>query len=251
MVKCVMVVLKNKSAATQHTRVLNPHLEHAAFDAIFTSEHTDFKYSQGHCQVSSFGVGGTNGHAIFWGKDLGPRNSIDVKQLFFKKLDNHKPTLLAAGPNPADWDFSGPDFRSKPGDKYSIIIEKDPITGATPIRWEKDSVVDKPEFYSITGNHNEWSDDRMEEGDVPHLFFKEVTLPSSGSLEFRFLLEGDARRAWGPIQEVCTRRTAPFGDVTSDCSSHWRVTGASYDRLRIELFAPPSSPPSVTWFKVT
>merc|ERR1719353_169890 len=61
-------VTKNTSAPTIHLKTLNPHLDHAAFDAIFTSEATKYMYPMGHCQVSSFGVGGTNGHAIMWGK---------------------------------------------------------------------------------------------------------------------------------------------------------------------------------------
>ena len=66
--KCILIVMHAMALPTQHVKTLNPHLDHAAFDALYTTEHTAYKYAQGHCQVSSFGVGGTNGHAIFWGE---------------------------------------------------------------------------------------------------------------------------------------------------------------------------------------
>ena len=55
---------------TQHVKTLNPHLDHAAFDALYTTEHTAgargesklgvsfscpqevYKYAQGHCQAT-------------------------------------------------------------------------------------------------------------------------------------------------------------------------------------------------------
>ena len=39
------------------------------FVAVFNSELGYYHYSQGIVHVSSFGFGGTNAHAIFWGED--------------------------------------------------------------------------------------------------------------------------------------------------------------------------------------
>merc|ERR1712150_18488 len=207
-------------------------------------------YRQGHCQVSSFGVGGTNGHAIFWGEEhLSTSDATDYKSLFMKKLENFKPRLIPNGPDPVDWDFTGPDFRSKPGDKYSIIMEKDGITGEPQFRWEKDINRDpEPEFYAITGTHNGWMDDRMTQGDIPHLHAKEIVMPASKTLEFRFLVEGDSSRALGPMEASCTRRTCPLDAVRSECMTSWVVDGEPGDLLRIELFTPPNAPASVNWF---
>ena len=38
------------------------------FNAVFNSELNYYNYSQGIVHVSSFGFGGTNAHAIFWGE---------------------------------------------------------------------------------------------------------------------------------------------------------------------------------------
>merc|ERR550514_1703020 len=105
MVKCVMVVKKAKCAPTIHFKTLNPHLDHAAFDAFFCTEMNPYKYKQGHCQVSSFGVGGTNGHAIFWGE--GHKKLPDVRMLFLKKLTGAKAKVQVEGSDPANWMSSG------------------------------------------------------------------------------------------------------------------------------------------------
>jgi hypothetical protein len=250
MVKCVMVVLRARCAPSQHIRVLNPHLENTIFDARFMSEAGNCKFKRNHCQVSSFGVGGTNGHAIFWGEYYKAGKEIDAEKLLDAKLRRHQPTLIANGSNPEDWDFSGPDFKSKPGDRYIISIERDPITGETPIRWIKaDPVESKPEFYAVTGNFNSWSSDRMDEGDVPGLYYIEAEIQYAGTLEFRFLIEGDESRALGPVDENCTRRTAPMDEIRSDCKTSWCITGSTGDLFRIELHAPPNAPRTVSWLR--
>merc|ERR1712190_392017 len=95
--KCVMVVIKIVCAPTQHLKTLNPHLDHAAFDAIFITELNPYKYKQGHCQVSSFGVGGTNGHAIFWGECFKP--PVDHKRKLMQKLMGASAPIVADGRN--------------------------------------------------------------------------------------------------------------------------------------------------------
>ena len=45
---------------TQHVKTLNPHLDHAAFDALYTTEHTastsDWSYSKESMEEPQFGV---------------------------------------------------------------------------------------------------------------------------------------------------------------------------------------------------
>ena len=41
----------------------------SGFVAVFNSDLNSYYYSQGIVHVSSFGFGGTNAHAIFWGED--------------------------------------------------------------------------------------------------------------------------------------------------------------------------------------
>merc|ERR1712139_216910 len=106
MVKCVMVCLKTKCAPSQHLRQLNPHLEHAQFTAFYATEACDYKFRQGHCQVSSFGVGGTNGHAIFWGTDVMTQKKNPVAMLI-QRYESCRPPVIADGPNPENWEYNG------------------------------------------------------------------------------------------------------------------------------------------------
>merc|ERR1712054_412505 len=94
----------------------------------------------------------------------------------------------------------------------------------------------EPEFYAITGNHNDWTtEDTMEGGKAPHSYVVELEIPSEGFVEFRFLADGDTPKALGPIEERCTSRTAPVGEIRRDCNTSWVVYGEATDQLRIEL----------------
>merc|ERR1712190_654631 len=142
---------------TQHLKTLNPHLDHAAFDAIFITELNPYKYKQGHCQVSSFGVGGTNGHAIFWGESC--VEAPDSRKQFLDKIKSLPPPIVAIGSDPAKWEFTVMSYNPTPGEGYQIIYSKDPLTGEESLKYEIVSDEEPPEFYSTTGNHNNWVDD--------------------------------------------------------------------------------------------
>lgn len=251
MIKCCMVVRKTKSAPTIHLKTLNPHLEHTQFDAFFSTECTPYKYNQGHCQVSSFGVGGTNGHAVFWGEESYAAKTVDPEKLFMKKLEVQPPKIIADGPDPEDWNYSGPAGVLKPGEAYRVRIDRDPVTGATPIRWEKYTLEEepRPEFYSMTGSYNEWVAERMEEGEVPGLWYQIVDIPDSGTMEFRFLEDDDTNRALGPLEKSCKRRLAP-AEASKSCETSWVIDGQPGEVYRVELLVPSKRPPAVTWFKM-
>jgi len=251
--KCVMVVIKTICAPTQHLKTLNPHLEHAAFDAMYVSETNPYLYNSGHCQVSSFGVGGTNGHAIFWGEGFKP--PVDHKKKLMQKLMGASAPIVADGRNPADWEYSGPPFDLKPGEKCKVIYTKDPLTGDEEVRFERTMEAEQQAmYYCTTGNHNEWSDDRMTDGEVPGLYYQEVEIPEDGTLEFRILVDGDQDKAIGPA-ETTSERTAPIVGPSADVRNSWLVRGSPGAQMRIEFFAPTPSETrgetlrSITWLE--
>uniref|UniRef100_A0A7S2L0H4 Uncharacterized protein n=1 Tax=Zooxanthella nutricula TaxID=1333877 RepID=A0A7S2L0H4_9DINO len=252
--KCILVVIQITCAPTQHLKTLNPHLDHAAFDAFYSNEHCPYMYNAGHCQVSSFGVGGTNGHAIFWGEARKP--IVDVKQKLLVKVMNSAPPIIADGPDPADWEYSGPPFDLKDGEKCSITYWKDPVTGDEEVRFDRQlkAIAAPAEFYCTSGNHNDWTDDRMVEGDRPGLFFQEVEIPDSGRLEFRILADGEHDRSIGP-EETTESRSVPIIGPGSDVRTSWIATGRPGDLMRIEYMTTqgPSGGAglqSVSWFPV-
>nr|AIW63286.1 polyketide synthase AS3D902 [Azadinium spinosum] len=248
--KCVCVVCQIVCAPTQHLKCLNPHLDHAAFEAIFIAEHLPYKYIRGHCQVSSFGVGGTNGHAIFWGE--GYRPPPDFKKLFVKKITDSAPPIIADGSDPSSWEYSGLPLGAEDQDKQiTIRFEKDPITEEEVISYEvqEEEILEPPEFYCTTGSHNEWAEDRMMEGDVPSLFYQETEMPENGTLEFRILAEGDQDKVFGP-SETTSKMIAPIEGPDKDIRTSWVINGPPGNPVRLEFFAPPKGAKSVCWILV-
>jgi hypothetical protein len=245
--KCVCVVNQIVCAPSEHLKCLNPHLDHTAFDAIFISECCPYKYPRGHCQVSSFGVGGTNGHAIFWGE--GYREPVDFRKVFMKKVTESKPPVLMDGSNPDDWEYSGLPILDDDEKQFKIKLTRDPITDEEVITYEvvEPEAVEPPEFFCTTGNHNDWSEDRMLEGDVPYLYYQETEIPESGTLEFRILAEGDQEKAYAP-EATTDWKTTPILGPDKELRTSWLIAGqAPGTPIRIEFFAPPKGKMAITW----
>mmetsp|Transcript_120112 Transcript_120112/g.299623 ORF Transcript_120112/g.299623 Transcript_120112/m.299623 type:complete len:960 (+) Transcript_120112:115-2994(+) len=240
MVKCVLQCKHAKCCSTLHLRTLNPHLEHAAFDAIFQTETACYAYVQGHSQVSSFGFGGTNAHGIFWGQNLDI--TPDSEKLFHKKLaERPPPEVRVMGNNPDDWEADFPDWRNVDRNaKWQVTMGPDDV--GQPLRYEQVLDVnvgaaeeDEEATYSVTGNFNSWSEDRMAAGDVPGLHITYVEVPDSGKLEFRFLKDGDPEQVLCPDEPDCARRTAPMLGPAKDLSNSWVVHAPPRQDVRIEL----------------
>lgn len=253
MCKCILVVTYGMCPSTGHLRTLNPHLEHAKFEAIFCSEMNPYRYQAGHCQVSSFGVGGTNGHAIFWG-DAGPSDDKwDLAKVVARRVNSTPPSCVVVGADPATWEYSGVDPRDKPGTKYTTQIDRDPSTGVLAIRWEKQQVGTEspPESFCLSGSHNRWAvDETMERGDVPGQWFQTLMVSVDGCVEFRLLGDGEESKALGPESPRCAERLAPIRGPAMDSRNCWLVRAEPSSILRVELFAPDKGPWTVTWHKV-
>lgn len=245
MCKCIMVVIRTKCAPTQHFHTLNPHLEHAKFDAIFCGEANPYKYRQGHCQVSSFGVGGTNGHAVFWGESP---NEVDHAKIFLRAIRKRPPAVIMDGPDPQAWEFDKMEFDADDGaERYLVTLEKDVVTSQITVKYESAPELRPPSFYCIVGNHNGWTDDRMAEGEVAGLFYAYVEVPESGALDFRFWAEGQANQALGPSVEACASCAAEVVGPTDGLDTYWRARSAPGSLLRVELLAPSRGLRAVTW----
>jgi len=263
MVKCVCQVGHARCVPTLQVRTLNPHLQHTQFEASFSTELGHYNFPQGHSQISSFGFGGTNGHAIFWGTDLTAKMStVDLATLFRKKLESlPPPEVRAKGPNPDDWEWDAPDTRNTREDtKWSVTwgsadsLEGEPV-GPQSAKWsiedEGAPEVDYNTFwFTITGNFNDWAaDERMLEGHVLGLSTTTVRVPSSGYLEFRFLRSGDPESVVCPASPNCTQKTEEILGPAEGLLNTWVVQGAPESEIRIELFFN-SKARSILWFRL-
>jgi len=251
MMKCIMQVSYGECFSTLHVRQLNPHLDHAAFEAFFETEATSFKFEQGHSQVSSLGFGGSNGHAIFWGRKVSGA-ALDPYQMIQKKMKKMPPPeVRVIGDNPEEWDTDLPDADVKPGDKYKIYFSsEDPAD--LPLRWVKDTEEaeeDEEASFSITGSFNGWEEDRMAPGDVPGQHMTTITMPSSGSAEFHFFKDGDNGKVVCPQEPNCSRKLAAVAGPDAGLKYNWLVMGEPDSEMQIELLYLQGKY-SIVWFKV-
>jgi len=260
MIKCVLLVKDGGVKPTLHFRTLNPHLEHSTFDAFFASEASKFHGECAHSQVSSFGFGGTNAHAVFWGQKIGPPLS-DLEHFQKRLKASAAPEVRIIGDNPDDWEWDQPDTRGlKSGDVWCVSLSPDDNKD-DPIVWKKMEMLednDEDEFYVITGNFDGWSEDRMESSDgigvrmepsdVPGVHVITIAVPSSGSLEFRFLKNGDPEQVLAPASSNCTRKTELIQGPESGLTNSWLVRAEPGSELHVELLALGKEK-SVIWLK--
>jgi len=252
MVKCVLELKQAICMPTLHVHQLNPHLEHAAFTAFFSTETSMFKYQQGHAQVSSLGFGGSNGHAVFWGKNA--HQTINVEAQIVKRLAQMSPPeVRPIGDGPDDWEAEIPEPDAGPDDVYTIGMSPDDPPNAA-MKWVKVEPADSGDhadddddaFYSITGNFNSWADDRMESGDFPGVHSVTVEIPPSGTLEFRFLKEGDSDKALAPAVPKCAKRSCHIVGPENGLTNTWMIIGTAGCEVQIDLVVRKSIR-AITW----
>lgn len=222
-----------------HLNVLNPHLDLNDFDGTFITETSLTNMHQCQMQVSSFGFGGTNVNAVLWGlnKDL----ASDPKKLWQNQLKKMKaPEIRAVGNDPAEWDSDLPGQAAKPGEVWSISVDKDGPPGA--MRWEKTEEGLGDEYdpddvsYSIIGSFNEWVPEMMEDADVPGLRTITIDMPASGQVEFRFVQTVEEDVVLAPASDKCSKKTAPIEGPAPGLTNSWVARGAEGTSLKINLF---------------
>lgn len=78
LMKCVLMGCYAASAPNLHLRLLNPHIDDAAYPVYFTPEYVDQGKETGFFGVSSFGFGGSNARGDIWCRaQAGHRNTSD------------------------------------------------------------------------------------------------------------------------------------------------------------------------------
>mmetsp|Transcript_118565 Transcript_118565/g.287749 ORF Transcript_118565/g.287749 Transcript_118565/m.287749 type:complete len:947 (+) Transcript_118565:84-2924(+) len=244
LIAAVHEVMTACAIPVNHFRQLNPHLEQSSFEAFFNDNMNSYRYNQGNVHVSSFGFGGTNGHACFWGQ-AHLATVDDVETLFATRLKKMlAPEVRVNGADPALWEWDGPDKEVKRGDKYVITLRSDdPLE--TPVKWVKEEdggALDDGEddYYMITGPFCDWEGERMEEGPITGMRTYTAEVPESGLLEFRFLKNGEEDEVIYPATDKCAKKTAAIlGPAKEDKGREknvWCVAGAPGANIKIDLF---------------
>jgi len=226
-----------------HFRQLNPNLEQTQFSMVLNNELNATRNTQNNVHISSFGFGGTNGHAFLWG--LMHVNIPDVPTMVKRRLQKlAAPEMRVNGSDPSEWEWDGPDMDTKPGAKWKITFTADQ-SEETQCSWVKEEdgaelEDDDEDFYCITGPFNDWDSDRMEDGAVTGMRTYTVEVPNSGSVVFQFLKNGeDSAKMYPPIDR-CMRKTAPIlgpaDEDGGDEKNTWVVDGDPGSFIKIDLF---------------
>lgn len=241
MCKCIIQCRHASGFAGNHVRELNAHLEHSSFDAFFQTLLVSFEHAQGHSQVSSLGFGGTNGHGIFWGESL--EAMPDLKMLWKKKVAARpQPEVRPLGPNPDDWEADFPDSRTlRNGTQYQITMSPDdPVDQPVKFELKQEApdldIEDVGHYYYISGNFNKWGQDNMTATDVAGLSRFVVQVPESGTVEWRFLKDGDVNAVIAPKFTPCSRKSEAIVGPQKGLKNKWVVYEEPGNEVTIEFF---------------
>lgn len=250
-IRCLISVMRAACPPNIHLRKLNPHTDAAGWPAHFLTEMMLMKFGAGYMGVSSFGFGGTNCHAMAWGKCISSAwaqtTENDYHQAFMKQIMAKKPKMQMIGNDPEEWTYdNGPDANGKAGDEYSISLSEGAVT------WEKVKV-DQPsgmESWDITGSFNNWGFMRMDSStEVDGLYEGEITIGTTGEEEFNFVMDTDESKAFCPPTTRSSKRTScVVGPQEHTQKKTWLLSGPRGTTFTVELFRSALGT-TVTWRK--
>jgi malonyl CoA-acyl carrier protein transacylase len=253
LMKCCMQVYHCEGAPNLHLKKLNPHLDLDGFPCQPLSEKQITREDGAYCGVSSFGFGGTNGHAQAYGKNIMTSRGARMKDpylTFQRKLRGAPPAEVTInGDDVADWDTTGCDPKAEEGDKYLIRLDVDGI-----VEWEKQEP-DVPDAYgdefAIQGTFNNWeADEPMERHDtIPGLWVGYVTIGSTGEEEFQIIGDGDSDIVYSPSTAHSRSKADPIkGPGKADKEMAWCIRGTPGDTYKVEFFQQDDAK-SIIWMK--
>merc|ERR1712217_55269 len=174
-----------------HLKEFNPHLDADGFPADFTPEGVVCHYDSALSGVSSFGFGGTNAHAISYGKNVYTTRGAgqkDYKKSMREKIAFAPPMeVMMLGDNPEDWESNGmPVDEDKIGKTYQVEINE-----KGNAIWRE--VVAPPPTKSgtrffLSADFNKWGTDLMTpDEEIPDLYTIEVRMSNLGEILFNII----------------------------------------------------------------
>jgi hypothetical protein len=241
MTSLIAAVLQLKQAKVNpicHLRVMNPHMEGQGFDGWFNNELGSTGLQQTHYHISSFGFGGTNGHAVLFGEN---QNLVsDPRRMFQRKLGMMSAAeVRPIGKDPDAWETDGLYRVAKPGDVYSVTITKEDDAARSKVYvLESEGLGDDCDpndtSYSLVFNGEDAL--VMDDGDVQGLRSIIVEVPESGEIVFNFVQTLEPEKVLAPATDRCSRRTAKISGPATDLTNRWCIVGEPGTDMRIDLF---------------
>jgi len=259
-IKCCLQVNRAEAAPNLHLRETNPHLDLEGFPAQLLTEGLCCQYDSAYSGVSSFGFGGTNAHAMAYGKNNVTSRAIALRGPGFyrgrmlKKLsDAPAPDILMMSDDPEEWETNGmPLSEDNIGKIFQVEVQED-----GKAIW-REVVQPPPAFlgdcFFLSGTFNEWGMDRMvPDENIANLHFAEIVLGDTGEELFNIVANEDPGLTYFPRDTArCQRKVEPVAgprDVGPSEDYCWAIVDHPGTRFRIEFFCTEHST-SVNWIRV-
>mmetsp|Transcript_85783 Transcript_85783/g.199386 ORF Transcript_85783/g.199386 Transcript_85783/m.199386 type:complete len:956 (-) Transcript_85783:192-3059(-) len=255
-IKCCLQVMRAEASPNLHLRECNPHLDSEGFPAQFITEPLPCQYDSAYSGVSSFGFGGTNAHAMAYGKNT--ITSRGLGQRDFRKAMRDRiasaapPDILMLGDDPEEWESNG-----MPIDEDSIgkLYQVEVLEGGKAI-WREvvgTQALKRGERFYLSGTFNSWGMDALQQHpEIPSLHSAEITVGMMGEELFYIVCDENPDMVYYPTQPRCTRKVVPIAGpepVASDPEqSSWCIIADPGTRLRVEFHVAETSV-SVTWIR--
>jgi len=253
--KCIMAVMHSECAPNQHLKEQNPHLDIEGWPANLLMEAQAMKADASYVGVSGFGYGGTNSHALAYGKNMvtsrGTSQKFMMKSVYKRIKAASVPEVWMDGDNYEEWATSGvPHLSAAPGKTYHVELLQD--GKAVWREAARPDISDTVKAFQILGSFSNWEMLTLAPSrDVEGLYTYEVTLGTKGQESFQISVDNDRELVLYPETPRCTRKAMPvLGPAPAPSQEHaWVIKGDSGARYRVEVFK--SGPvTSVTWLRV-
>jgi len=253
--KCIMAVMHSECAPNQHLKEQNPHLDIEGWPAHLLMEAQPMRADASYVGVSGFGYGGTNSHALAYGRNAvtsrGSSQKYLLSSIYRKVKAASIPEVWMDGEDYEDWATSGvPHLDAAPGKRYHVDLLAD-----GKAVW-REAVLPEVSYSTsalhIQGSFSGWDMLSLEPSvDVEGLFTYDLTLGSKGQETFQICVDGDPELVLYPEQPNCTRKAAPTrGPAPPPSRDHaWAIRGDSGSRYRVEVFRSGAEL-SVTWLRI-
>lgn len=245
--KCVMACMHAECAPNQHLNALNPHMDLAGWPAQLLSEGLALQGDTAFVGVSGFGYGGTNSHAMAYGRNVitsrGAANPAHVERSLFQKLRAAPaPEICVQGDSYEEWVSSGVPHLAREAD-VSFSVEVLEGGGVVWREVPKASLADVVDF-QIQGSFTGWEPVGLQAcGSEEGVWWFEFDLGASGEELFQIVVDHDPSLLLYPQQPRCPRAAAPvLGPAAAPSRDHaWLVRGEAGARHRVEFFRSPTA----------
>jgi len=253
--KCILMVMHCECPSNIHLREQNPHLDTDGFPNFFVSEAVLMTANSCYAGVSSFGVSGTNGHCLAYGKNSVTTRAFERKNpkyVMLSLIRSAVPDVIQTHEGWESWENTGMPHCNKPDTEYEIEV----VEGGK-VLWHE---VEKPQLrkregpFYITGSFNEWKMEQMVSDDsVDGLHVVEVEIGEEGQESFQIVCDEDRDLAFFPDTPGCTRKTASIlgPEPAPSREDSWVICGEPETYFRVEFFIVESGTrTTINWMPI-